>query len=83
MGSIVFKRNERSRNEIAGNENFAKDIYDANSSSLKMQFHNLMEVVHLKLYLIKLILTNHHCGFDVIQNHSTVEHDYLRDGFGL
>jgi hypothetical protein len=28
-----------------------------------------------------LILTNHHCGFGSIQNHSTLEHDYLSDGF--
>lgn len=28
-----------------------------------------------------LILTNHHCGYDAIQQHSTVEHDYLTDGF--
>ena len=28
-----------------------------------------------------LIFTNHHCGFDAIQQHSTVEHDYLKDGF--
>ncbi len=28
-----------------------------------------------------LILTNHHCGFGSIQNHSTLEHDYLTDGF--
>jgi hypothetical protein len=28
-----------------------------------------------------LILTNHHCGYGSIQAHSTVEHDYLRDGF--
>jgi len=28
-----------------------------------------------------LVLTNHHCGFGQIQNHSSVEHDYLRDGF--
>jgi hypothetical protein len=28
-----------------------------------------------------LILTNHHCGYGSIQSHSTVEHDYLRDGF--
>ncbi len=28
-----------------------------------------------------LILTNHHCGYGRIQAHSTVEHDYLRDGF--
>lgn len=28
-----------------------------------------------------LILTNHHCGFSEIQSHSSVEHDYLKDGF--
>ncbi|MDR1878792.1 MAG: S46 family peptidase [Bacteroidales bacterium] len=28
-----------------------------------------------------LFLTNHHCGFSMIQTHSTVEHDYLQDGF--
>ena len=28
-----------------------------------------------------LILTNHHCGYDAIQQHSSVEHDYLKDGF--
>jgi len=28
-----------------------------------------------------LLITNHHCGFDAIQNHSTVEHDYLTNGF--
>jgi hypothetical protein len=28
-----------------------------------------------------LILTNHHCGYGSIQAHSSVEHDYLRDGF--
>ena len=28
-----------------------------------------------------LILTNHHCGFDAIQKHSSVEHDYLKNGF--
>ena len=28
-----------------------------------------------------LILTNHHCGYESIQQHSSVEHDYLTDGF--
>lgn len=28
-----------------------------------------------------LIFTNHHCGYDAIQKHSSVEHDYLKDGF--
>ena len=28
-----------------------------------------------------LVFTNHHCGFEAIRSHSTVEHDYMRDGF--
>ena len=28
-----------------------------------------------------LVFTNHHCGFSSVQQHSTVEHDYLKDGF--
>ena len=59
-----------------------KEIYDVNNSSLKdavPQFNGgcTSEVISDK----GLILTNHHCGFDAIQNHSTVEHDYLQDGF--
>ena len=28
-----------------------------------------------------LVFTNHHCGFDAIQDHSTVKNDYLKNGF--
>ena len=28
-----------------------------------------------------LLFTNHHCGYSYIQRHSSVEHDYLKDGF--
>ena len=28
-----------------------------------------------------LVFTNHHCGFDAIRRHSTVDHDYLLNGF--
>ena len=28
-----------------------------------------------------LLLTNHHCGYGAIQSHSSVEHDYLTNGF--
>ena len=28
-----------------------------------------------------LVFTNHHCGFDAIQKHSSVEHNYLKNGF--
>jgi hypothetical protein len=60
----------------------AEQIYSINKSSLKdavPQFNGgcTSEVISTK----GLILTNHHCGFDAIQNHSSVEHDYITDGF--
>jgi hypothetical protein len=60
----------------------AEDIYSINHSSLKdavVIFGGgcTGEIVSDE----GLILTNHHCGFDAIQNHSTVEHNYLEDGF--
>ena len=60
----------------------ASDIYDVNKSSLKdavPQFNGgcTAEVISSK----GLLLTNHHCGYSQIQSHSTVEHDYLTDGF--
>lgn len=60
----------------------AEDIYSVNKSSLKdavPQFDGgcTAEVISDK----GLILTNHHCGFDNIQSHSTVENDYLTNGF--
>jgi len=60
----------------------AEQIYSVNKSSLKdavPQFDGgcTAEVISGQ----GLILTNHHCGFDAIQNHSSVAHDYLTDGF--
>ena len=60
----------------------AKDIYDINQASLKdavVLFGRgcTGEIVSEE----GLILTNHHCGYGQIQKHSSVEHDYLRDGF--
>ena len=28
-----------------------------------------------------LVFTNHHCGFEAIRSHSTVDHDYMLNGF--
>jgi len=66
----------------AGLKLSADDIYNVNRSSLKdaiVQFGNgcTGEVISKN----GLILTNHHCGYGQIQYHSTVEHDYLSDGF--
>ncbi|HBF88641.1 MAG TPA: serine protease [Bacteroidales bacterium] len=60
----------------------AEDLYSINHSSLKdaiIQFGNgcTGEIISAE----GLILTNHHCGYGQIQSHSSVEHDYLTDGF--
>ncbi len=60
----------------------ASDIYNINKGSLKDAIVSLGgfctgEVISEQ----GLILTNHHCGFDAIQNHSTLERNYIRDGF--
>lgn len=60
----------------------AEELYSINNSSLKdavvsLGFWCTAEVVSNE----GLIFTNHHCGFDAIQSHSTIEHDYLTNGF--
>ena len=60
----------------------AEDIYSINKASLKdavVIFGRgcTGEVISEQ----GLVLTNHHCGYGAIQQHSTVEHDYLKDGF--
>ncbi|MBE0676446.1 MAG: S46 family peptidase [Bacteroidales bacterium] len=60
----------------------AEDIYSLNQPSIKdavVIFGGgcTGEIVSSK----GLLLTNHHCGYGQIQAHSTVEHDYLTDGF--
>ncbi|WP_034041895.1 S46 family peptidase [Wocania ichthyoenteri] len=65
-----------------GSKLTAKDIYDINNSSLKDAIGHFnggctSEVISPK----GLILTNHHCGFSQIQSHSSLENDYLKNGF--
>jgi len=60
----------------------ADDIYSLNQASIKdavIIFGRgcTGEVVSEQ----GLVLTNHHCGYGAIQQHSTPEHDYLEDGF--
>jgi hypothetical protein len=60
----------------------AEEIYSVNNSSLKdaiIQFGNgcTGELISSQ----GLILTNHHCGYGNIQSHSTIENDYLANGF--
>ncbi len=59
-----------------------EDIYNINNSSLKDAIVIFGggctgEIISPE----GLLLTNHHCGYGAIQQHSTVDHDYLKDGF--
>ena len=65
-----------------GSELSADDIYNPNMPSLNdavIQFNGgcTGEIVSPQ----GLIFTNHHCGYSAIQSHSTVEHNYVKDGF--
>lgn len=78
---LLDKMNEKEMKSL-GMKISAKDIYSINAGSLKdaiVSFGGFCtgEVISSK----GLVLTNHHCGFDVIQNHSTLDHNYIQDGF--
>lgn len=65
-----------------GSKLTASDIYNINQSSLKDAIGHFnggctSEVISPK----GLLLTNHHCGYSQIQSHSSLENDYLKDGF--
>lgn len=79
--SLLEGMNEKEMKQL-GMKMSAKDIYDINNSSLKDAVPHFdggctSEVISPK----GLLLTNHHCGYGEIQQHSTVENDYLQDGF--
>ena len=60
----------------------AEDIYSINQASLKDAVMMFGRGCSAELLSGEgLILTNYHCGYGQIQKHSSVEHDYLKDGF--
>ena len=60
----------------------AEDIYSVNHASLKDAVVLFGGGCTGELVSDQgLLFTNHHCGYSCIQKHSSVEHDYLRDGF--
>tara|TARA_R110001583_G_scaffold34847_1_gene116565 strand:- start:9109 stop:11313 length:2205 start_codon:yes stop_codon:yes gene_type:complete len=79
--SLLEGVNETEMQQL-GSKLTAKDIYDVNNSSLKdaiVHFNGgcTSEIISPN----GLLLTNHHCGYGAIQSHSSVDHDYLKDGF--
>ncbi|MBI9068117.1 MAG: S46 family peptidase [Salinivirgaceae bacterium] len=86
---ILLKKYNIEEMQQKGFKLSAEDIYDINNASLKdavvgfvrlsSPFHHFCsgEVISPE----GLVLTNHHCGYGAIQSHSSIEHDYLTDGF--
>jgi hypothetical protein len=66
-----------------------QDIYSVNHSSIKDAVAGLSNSQMPTWFFCTsvivspkgLLFTNHHCGYEFIQKHSTVQHDYLKDGF--
>ncbi len=60
----------------------AEDIYSVNNSSIKDAIVHFGGGCTAELISSKgLLLTNHHCGYGKIQSHSSLEKNYLKDGF--
>jgi len=81
LPSLLQGMNEKEMKNL-GMKMSISDIYDVNKSSLKDAVPHFnggctSEVISPK----GLLLTNHHCGFDEIQSHSSVDHDYITNGF--
>ncbi|MCK5168944.1 MAG: S46 family peptidase, partial [Bacteroidales bacterium] len=65
-----------------GCELSAEDIYSINQTSMKDAIVIFGRGCTGEVISDQgLVLTNHHCGFGAIQQHSTTEADYLKDGF--
>ncbi len=79
---MFFKKLNYSTMQKMGLKLTAEELYSFNNSSLKdaiVQFGSgcTGEIVSEK----GLLFTNHHCGYDAITSQSTVQHDYLKNGF--
>ncbi len=79
---LLLKQLNEAEMQSMGMKMTAEDIYSVNNGSLKdaiVHFGGFCtgEVISDK----GLVLTNHHCGYRQIQSHSTLENNYLDDGF--
>ncbi len=78
---LLEKYNEAEMQEM-GFKLTAEDIYSINNASMKDAIVLFGRGCTAELISNQgLILTNHHCGYGTIQSHSSLENDYLTDGF--
>ena len=78
----LLKNLNENEMQIKGLKITAEDIYSVNESSLKDAIVSMGGFCTGEMISSEgLMLTNHHCGFSQIQDHSSVANDYLKDGF--
>lgn len=80
--SLIGQVNMDEMNEM-GLQLTAEQIYSINHASLKDAV-GALDDGSCTAELVSpdgLLLTNHHCGYGEIQYHSSIEHDYLKNGF--
>jgi hypothetical protein len=83
MWFLAFINKNYNQMKAMGFKLTPQDIYDINHSSMKDAVVTL-DGGNCTAELVSangLLFTNHHCGFGEIQAHSSVEHDYLTNGF--
>lgn len=79
---MFLKQLNEAEMQAMGLELTAEDIYSINNGSLKDAIVHFGGGCTAEIISAEgMLLTNHHCGYGQIQSHSSVEHDYLSDGF--
>jgi hypothetical protein len=81
LPQLLGQLNEKEMKEM-GMKISAKDIYAINSGSLKDAIVSFGGFCTAEVISEEgLILTNHHCGFSAIQSHTSLQNNYLANGF--
>ena len=81
LPQLLQTLNEKQMKQL-GMKISASDIYSISKGSLKDAIVSFGGFCTAEVISDKgLLLTNHHCGFDAIQNHSSLQNNYIRDGF--
>ena len=81
LPNLLQAMNEKDMKKMGMKIN-ASDIYSISKGSLKDAIVSFGGFCTAEVISDNgLLLTNHHCGFDAIQNHSSIQNNYIRDGF--
>src|ERR1700712_3662953 len=81
LPQLLAALNEKEMKKL-GMKITAADIYSISKGSLKDAIVSFGGFCTAEVISDQgLLLTDHHCGFDAVQNHSSLQNNYIRDGF--